>query len=118
MEDSVPAAAGVDDTLGNNGEFCLALLRYQPQHLEGAYVVHAVAFHEWLWPAVRNALDEGDELADHATAQEQAGKVVLQRLENGSPGDPDSHDALPKSSWRPASTSPSRMWCGPALRKR
>jgi hypothetical protein len=46
LRDSVAVAAGVDDTLGNNGEFCLAFLRYQPQHLKGAYVVHAVAFHD------------------------------------------------------------------------
>ena len=55
---------------------------------------HEAIEEQWLWPAVRNALDEGDELADHATAQEQASKVMLQRLENGSPGDPDYHDAL------------------------
>lgn len=55
---------------------------------------HEAIEEQWLWPAVRNALDDGDELADHATAQEQAGKVLLQRLEDGSPGDPDYHDAL------------------------
>ena len=55
---------------------------------------HEAIEEQWLWPAVRDALDEGDELADHATGQEQAGKVMLQRLENGSPGDPDYHDAL------------------------
>ena len=55
---------------------------------------HEAIEEQWLWPAVRNALDDGDELAGHAIAQEQAGKVMLQRLENGSPGDPDYRDAL------------------------
>jgi hemerythrin-like domain-containing protein len=55
---------------------------------------HEAIEEQWLWPAVRNALDDGDELADEATAQEQAGKVLLQRLEDGKPGDPDYHDAL------------------------
>ena len=55
---------------------------------------HEAIEEQWLWPAVRNALDDGDELADQAIAQEQAGKVLLQRLEDGSPGDPDYHDAL------------------------
>ena len=57
---------------------------------------HEAIEEQWLWPAVRNALDDGDELADHGTAQEQAGKVLLQRLEDGTPGDPDYHDALQK----------------------
>ena len=55
---------------------------------------HEAIEEQWLWPAVRNALDDGEELADQATAQEQAGKVLLQRLEDGKPGDPDYHDAL------------------------
>ena len=57
---------------------------------------HEAIEEQWLWPAVRNALEDGDELADHGTAQEQAGKVLLQRLEDGTPGDPDYHDALQK----------------------
>jgi len=57
---------------------------------------HEAIEEQWFWPAVRNALDDGDELADHGTAQEQAGKVLLQRLKDGTPGDPDYHDALQK----------------------
>jgi hypothetical protein len=49
---------------------------------------------QWLWLAVRNVLHDGDELADHATAQEQEGKVLLQRLEDGTPSDPDYQGAL------------------------
>jgi hemerythrin-like domain-containing protein len=45
-------------------------------------------------PAVRDALDDGDELADRAIEQEEAGKKLLQRLEDGEPGQDDYHDAL------------------------
>jgi hypothetical protein len=49
---------------------------------------------QWLWLAVRNVLHDGDELADHATAQEQEVKVLLQRLEDGTPSDPDYQGSL------------------------
>jgi hemerythrin-like domain-containing protein len=55
---------------------------------------HEAIEEQFFWPAVRDALDNGDELADEAIAQEQAGKKLLQRLEDGEPGDPDYHDAL------------------------
>ena len=44
--------------------------------------------------AVRDALDDGDALANKAIEQEQAGKELLQRLENGDPGEPDYQNAL------------------------
>ena len=46
------------------------------------------------WPAVRAALVDGDALADEAVAQEQNGKLLLQRLADGQPGDAEYHDAL------------------------
>lgn len=55
---------------------------------------HEAIEEEFFWPAVRNALDNGDELADEAIAQEQAGKKLLQRLEDGRPGEADYQDAL------------------------
>jgi hemerythrin superfamily protein len=55
---------------------------------------HEAIEEEFFWPAVRKALDDGDALADKAIDQEQAGKKLLQRLEDGKPGDPDYHDAL------------------------
>ena len=77
---------------------------------------HEAIEEQWLWPAVRNALDDGDELADHGTAQEQAGKVLLQRLEDGTPAIRTITTRCRSSSRPGASTSPtSRMWCGPAL---
>jgi hypothetical protein len=37
------------------------------------------------WPAARDALDDGDEIADHAIEQEEAAKKLLQRLEDSEP---------------------------------
>ncbi|MGV0644755.1 hemerythrin domain-containing protein [Mycolicibacterium sp. XJ2546] len=55
---------------------------------------HEAIEQQFFWPAVRDALEDGDELADEAISQEQAGKELLQRLENGQPGDDDYHEAL------------------------
>jgi hemerythrin-like domain-containing protein len=55
---------------------------------------HEAIEEEFFWPAVRDALEDGDELADEAIAQEQAGKKLLQRLADGNPGEADYHDAL------------------------
>jgi hemerythrin-like domain-containing protein len=53
---------------------------------------HEAIEEQHFWPAVRQAL--GDALPDKAIEQEQAGKKLLQRLEDGKPGDPDYHEAL------------------------
>lgn len=55
---------------------------------------HEAVEEQLFWPAVRAALDDGDDLADHAIAQEEAGKALLQQLEHGNPGDPEYHRAL------------------------
>jgi hemerythrin-like domain-containing protein len=55
---------------------------------------HEAIEEQFFWPAVRKNLENGDELADEAIAQEQAGKKLLQRLEDGKPGEADYHDAL------------------------
>ncbi|GFG62736.1 hemerythrin [Mycobacterium kubicae] len=55
---------------------------------------HEAIEEQFFWPAVRDALEDGDELADKAIEQEQAGKKLLQRLEDGKPGEPDYHEAL------------------------
>jgi hemerythrin-like domain-containing protein len=55
---------------------------------------HEAIEEQFFWPAVREALDNGDELADTAIQQEQDGKKLLQRLEDGKPGEPDYHEAL------------------------
>jgi hemerythrin-like domain-containing protein len=55
---------------------------------------HEAIEEQFFWPAVRDALDDGDELADVAIDQEQEGKKLLQRLEDGTPGEPDYQQAL------------------------
>lgn len=55
---------------------------------------HEAIEEQFFWPAVRDALEDGDELADKAVDQEQAGKELLQRLEDGKPGEQDYHQAL------------------------
>jgi hemerythrin-like domain-containing protein len=55
---------------------------------------HEAIEEQIFWPAVREALDNGDALADKAIEQEQAGKQLLQRLEDGEPGESDYHEAL------------------------
>lgn len=55
---------------------------------------HEAIEEQFFWPAVREVLDDGDALADRAIEQEQEGKQLLQRLEDGAPGDHDYHDAL------------------------
>ncbi len=55
---------------------------------------HEAIEEQYFWPAVRRALDDGDELADRAVEQEQAGKRLLQQLEDGAPGEPEYTEAL------------------------
>lgn len=55
---------------------------------------HEAIEEQFFWPAVRELLDNGDALADRAIEQEQDGKQLLQRLEDGAPGDPDYQEAL------------------------
>lgn len=55
---------------------------------------HEAIEEQLFWPEVRKALDDGDALAEKAISQEQDGKKLLQRLENGKPGDSAYHDAL------------------------
>jgi hemerythrin-like domain-containing protein len=55
---------------------------------------HEAIEEQVFWPAVRDVLENGDALADKAVEQEQAGKKLLQQLEDGVPGDPDYQQAL------------------------
>lgn len=55
---------------------------------------HEAIEEQFFWPEVRKLLDDGDALADRAIEQEQEGKRLLQRLEDGVPGDPDYQEAL------------------------
>lgn len=53
---------------------------------------HEAIEEQFFWPAVRKAI--GDGVVDKALEQEQAGKQVLQRLEDGKPGEQDYQEAL------------------------
>ncbi|MGW0163373.1 hemerythrin domain-containing protein [Mycobacterium sp. NPDC003323] len=55
---------------------------------------HEAIEEQYFWPAVRDALDDGDELADRAVEQEQEGKHLLQQLEDSAPGEPEYQEAL------------------------
>ena len=55
---------------------------------------HEAIEQQFFWPAVRKALDDGDDLADRAIAQEDEGKQLLQKLEKGNPGESEYHTAL------------------------
>ena len=57
---------------------------------------HEAIEEQFFWPAVREVVEDGDELADRAVKQEQEGKQLLQQLEDGAPGDPEYQDALQK----------------------
>jgi hemerythrin-like domain-containing protein len=55
---------------------------------------HEAIEEQFFWPAVRDALEEGDALADEAIEQEQDGKRLLQRLVDGKPGEAEYHEVL------------------------
>jgi hemerythrin-like domain-containing protein len=55
---------------------------------------HEAIEEQFFWPTVRAAVEDGDALADKAIEQEQAGKRLLQQLEDGEPGEPDYQEAL------------------------
>jgi hemerythrin-like domain-containing protein len=82
--DGAPSGSGAD----------VSGLRTMVTNLVIAESQHEAIEEQFFWPAVREALDDGDKLADEAVAQEQEGKKLLQRLEDGEPGDADYHDAL------------------------
>ncbi|WP_192724507.1 hemerythrin domain-containing protein [Mycobacterium sp. OAS707] len=82
--DGAPSGSGAD--LSGLGTMVTNLVIAESQH-------EAIE-EQFFWPAVRDALSNGDELADEAIAQEQEGKKLLQRLEDGKPGEPDYQQAL------------------------
>jgi hemerythrin-like domain-containing protein len=69
-------------------------LRTMVTNLVIAESQHEAIEEQFFWPAVRDALDEGNELADTAVEQEQAGKQLLQQLEDSEPGEPEYQEAL------------------------
>ena len=57
---------------------------------------HEAAEEEYFWPVVRDRLPDGDQLADHAIAQETDAKQVLARLEKLSAGQAEFSELLSK----------------------
>jgi hemerythrin-like domain-containing protein len=55
---------------------------------------HEAIEQQHFWPAVRQALPDGDALADRAIEQEDSAKHTLQKLEDGHAGDPEFEAAL------------------------
>ena len=55
---------------------------------------HEAVEEMYFWPTVRDRLDNGDELADTATVQEQEGKEVLGRLTKLSVDQPEFEDLV------------------------
>jgi len=55
---------------------------------------HETAEEEYFWPMVRDRLPDGDQLADHAIAQETDAKKVHVRLEKLSPGQAEFEELL------------------------
>lgn len=68
----------------------LALRKKMAQTLVIEESRHEVAEEMHFWPAVREHLPNGDQLADRAISQEQEGKQVLDRLDKADAGDPQS----------------------------
>jgi hemerythrin-like domain-containing protein len=82
--DGAPSGSGAD----------LSGLETMVTNLVIAESQHEAIEEQFFWPAVREALDNGDELADEAIAQEQDGKRLLQQLTDGKPGEPEYQQAL------------------------
>jgi hemerythrin-like domain-containing protein len=73
LEDSPGQAAGADERV-------LAARRAVAEQLIIASSRHEAAEEQYFWPAVRDALGNGNELADTAVAQETAAKELLARI--------------------------------------
>ena len=48
---------------------------------------HEAVEEEYFWPAVRDVLPDGNQLADHGISQEQDAKIVLDQLDKLEPGE-------------------------------
>lgn len=73
---------------GADGGGQLARLKKMADKLIAEESKHEAVEEMFFWPAVRDKLDNGDELADQATAQEQQAKQMLSKLDKLDAGDP------------------------------
>jgi hemerythrin superfamily protein len=58
-------------------------------HVIAELVRHEVAEEQFMYPAARSKLPDGDELADHEISEHAEAEIVLKRLEGLGPEDPD-----------------------------
>lgn len=72
----------------------LALRKKMAQQLVIEESKHEAVEEMYFWPAVREHLSGGDDLADKAQQQEQEGKEVLDRLDKAEPGDAEFEQLL------------------------
>jgi hemerythrin-like domain-containing protein len=80
LEDSPGQAAGADERV-------LAARRAVAEQLIIASSRHEAAEEQYFWPAVRETLGNGNELADTAVAQETEAKELLAQIGKAGPGD-------------------------------
>jgi hemerythrin-like domain-containing protein len=66
------------------------------QNLIIASSKHEAVEEQHFWPAVRDRVPDGDQLADHAIRQEGEAREVLARLDKLVPSDPEFEDLLAK----------------------
>jgi hemerythrin superfamily protein len=85
-----PAAASA----AGAGADQLALRKKMAQRLVIEESKHEAVEEMYFWPVVRERLPDGDQLADHAVAQEQEGKQVLAQLEKTDADDPQFESLL------------------------
>jgi hemerythrin-like domain-containing protein len=81
------AAAGATDNE-------LALRKKMAEELVIEESKHEAVEEMYFWPAVRERLPDGDQLANTATGQEQEAKEVLAKLDKLDAGDPDFDELL------------------------
>ena len=78
LELGAAAASGADSDQ-------LALRKRLAEHLIVEESRHEAAEEMYFWPAVRERLEDGDDLANQALTQEQEGKALLHQLEKLAP---------------------------------
>jgi hemerythrin-like domain-containing protein len=76
-------------TTSGAGDDALALRKKMVEQLVIEESKHEAVEEMYFWPTVRDALPDGDRLADTATGQEQEAKHVLDRLDKLDAGNPE-----------------------------
>ena len=91
--DAGRAGEGPTAAAGASGNH-LALRKKMVEQLVIEESKHEALQEIYLWPAVRDKLSDGDQLADTATGQEQEGKEVLAELDELEADEPESEELV------------------------